>query len=278
MSAQSVRTWDNNPPSVRPPMALRIARSIGAAAGATFTIVGFLAAEAVWVRRRIGPAISAVPPLDSGTFGAEYPGRPIRLAILGDSNAAGVGAIHPEETVGSHLATSLSDVFRLPVDLRNVASSGALSDDLADQINSAVGRSRWPDVCLIVIGGNDVMRMRSIPHAARLLGQAVRRLRRHGTAVVVATCPDMGAERPLLQPLRLIAGRYGRVLASAQRLVARREGARTVSLADALGPLYRRFSGEMFAADHFHSSAVGYKRAAEVLLPSVRLAARRFVQ
>lgn len=279
---EPTRTDGSSAPRTTPPgpemmpIGLRLARSFGAVVGTTLAIFAFLVAESFVSRRHAGPDVLDDAPEDSGLFGIDYVGEPIRLTILGDSNAAGVGATRPDETVGSHLAHRLADAAQLPVEMRNVAFAGAQTSDLDDQVG-LVAEDGWPDVCLIVIGGNDVLHLRSITRSSQLLAATITRLRSHGTEVVVATCPDMGAERPLLQPLRLIAGRYGRLLSSSQTIAALRAGARTVSLIDTLGPTFRRFSTEMFAADRFHPSPVGYERAAKILLPSVRAAAARFV-
>ncbi|GAB3565927.1 SGNH/GDSL hydrolase family protein [Spelaeicoccus albus] len=274
---------DGSEPNAQPDRAeasrvgLRITRSLGTAAGAVVGACGVLVAEASWTRRHTGPKLRVVAPDDSGLFDPGYGGEPIRLTILGDSNAAGVGVPHADETVGSHLAAGLATAAKRPVALCNVAFSGAQTRDLAAQIAGAAVPAGWPDVCLIVVGGNDVMHLRSISRSAQLLGESIRLLRSRGAEVVVATCPDMGAERPLLQPLRLIAGRYGKLLALSQTIVALRAGARTVSLVDSLGPIFRHFSAEMFASDRFHPSPAGYALAADVLLPSVCAASARFI-
>ena len=50
--------------------------------------------------------------------------------------------------------------------------------------------------------------------------EAIARLRERGTAVVVGTCPDLGALRPVPQPLRALGSRASRQLAAAQAALA----------------------------------------------------------
>jgi lysophospholipase L1-like esterase len=60
-----------------------------------------------------------------------------------------------------------------------------------------------------------------------------------------------------------------RQLATAQAAVAVRNGAHAVSLAHVVGPFFITNPDEMFSLDRFHPSALGYKRTAKALLPSL---------
>ncbi len=63
---------------------------------------------------------------DEGTYGAGF-GDAFRLLVLGDSTAAGVGADLAQHTVGATVATGVAALSGRPVELRNVARSGATS-------------------------------------------------------------------------------------------------------------------------------------------------------
>ncbi|UUT34857.1 GDSL-type esterase/lipase family protein [Microbacterium elymi] len=131
-----------------------------------------------------------------------------------------------------------------------------------------------PDVVVIIIGANDVMRLKRLSDALWPLTVAVHDLRRAGARVVVATCPDLGTVQPFTQPLRFFAHWSSRLMATGQAIVVLRAGGRTVSLADTLGPLFRSEPADMFSAwDHLHPSALGYRAAADAILPSVCAAA-----
>ena len=86
-------------------------------------------------------------------------------------------------------------------------------------------------------------------------------LRAAGCEVVVGTCPDLGAIRPIKPPLRWLARRWSRQLAAAQTVAVVEAGGRTVSLGDLLGPAFEADPDRMFGADRFHPSAEGYARA-----------------
>ncbi|MEP7020946.1 MAG: SGNH/GDSL hydrolase family protein, partial [Pseudonocardiales bacterium] len=197
--------------------------------------------------------------------GVRVSAAPIRIAMLGDSSAAGVGVYRDRDTPAAQLAIAISDVARRPVHITNVAVVGAESQGLAAQVDE-LGDAR-PELAVIMIGANDVTHRIKPAESVRHLEAAVRRLRMRDIEVVVGTCPDLGTIRPLAQPLRAYARRLARSLAAAQTVAVVGAGGRTVSLGDLLGPLFAS-SVDMFSDDRFHPSAAGYAAAADALLPS----------
>ena len=253
---------------------LKVAAAIaGTVSLGVATLGAILVGQAYVARRHRPPEPANRVQVRSWLIGSEHKGAPLELAIVGDSLAAGLGANEPSETVGVLLAKGLAAASERQVQLRNVAVVGAESKDLAGQIAKLTNPHAHLEVVVIVIGGNDVMHLRSTGAAVQYLAAAVRELRERGCQVVVATCPDMGAVRRFKQPLRLLAHLLSRLLATAQTIVVLRAGGRTVSMADLLGPSFKRFPAKMFSDDQVHPSAQGYERAAEALLPSVCAAA-----
>ena len=230
------------------------------------SLLGLLNAEAKLARRRIGNA-TAAPPDPSGLYGAGLPGRPLRLAVLGDSAAAGYGAEFPAETFGAFLAAGLSDLAGRPVYLRSVAFVGAKTSDLRSQIPRAL--AALPDVCAVIIGTNDVTHQVRPSTSVRNLHDAVESLRGARTQVVVGTCPDLGTIRPIAPPLRQVARVWSRRLAAAQTVSVVEANGRSVSLGSILGPEFSAAPGDMFGPDGFHPSPAGYKACAGAMLPSV---------
>lgn len=229
---------------------------------------GVLVTETKLARRLIGEPHSE-PPIADGTYGIRN-GRPaLNLALLGDSSAAGLGVHDPNETPGALLASGLSEVAGRPVRLTNVAKSGAVSADLAEQVRRVLDSPLTPHVAVIMIGTNDVTHRVRPMIAVRQLDQAVRRLRSASVDVVVGTCPDLGTVRPIAQPLRLIARRISRLLAAAQMIACVEAGARVVSLGDLLGPEFYAAPHVLFGPDRFHPSAAGYATCTYALMPAV---------
>ena len=227
---------------------------------------GVLRAEALLARRSIGNAVGS-PPVATGWYGKGRPGPAIKVALLGDSSAAGYGVHTVQETPGAHLASGLAEGADRRVYLRSVAFVGAQSRDLARQIDQAMRME--PHVAVIQIGTNDVTHGRWPSESIRLLEQSVRRLREAGVEVVVGTCPDLGTVEPIAPPLKQVARIMSRRLAAAQTVAVVHAGGRTVSLGSILGPEFAATPKVLFGPDRFHPSAAGYSSLASVLLPSV---------
>lgn len=154
--------------------------------------------------------------------------------------------------------------------LGSVAQPGACSDDLDRQVALVLAEpDRVPDICVIMVGANDVTHRMPATRSVRHLSSAVRRLRTAGAEVVVGTCPDLGTIERVRQPLRWLARRASRQLAAAQTIGAVEQGGRTVSLGDLLGPEFAQNPRELFGPDNYHPSAEGYATAAMAVLPSV---------
>jgi lysophospholipase L1-like esterase len=225
--------------------------------------------QAAWARMTI-PAAKTDPPPCDGLYGTEFDAEPLTLAVLGDSSAAGFGVELSRETPGALFASGLAQITQRPVRVVCVAVVGAESQHLHRQVDAVLEHS--PNVVAILIGGNDVTHRVPLQVAVGHLGRAVRTLRSAGARVVVATCPDLGTIQPIQPPLRWIARRASRQLAAAQTIAVVEAGARTVSLGDLLGPEFAARPDQMFAADRFHPSAVGYASAAAAMVPSLAAA------
>ena len=239
----------------------------GGVAAAGLAGLALLQAEVLIAKRVIGDGPGQSQPHE-GTYGAGL-GEPVRLLVLGDSTAAGVGAARPADTVGAIVATGVAALSARPVELRNVSRSGASSPQLLGQLERGQRLMPHPDVAIILIGSNDVKERVDRAASVRALSETVSRLVADGVGVVVGTCPDLGTVRPIPQPLRALVQRWSRDLAAAQTVAVVEAGGRTVSTGDLLGPAFRESPAQMFSADGLHPSSAGYARAAAALLPSV---------
>ncbi|MDT4914008.1 MAG: hypothetical protein QOC66_3136 [Pseudonocardiales bacterium] len=240
----------------------------GLAVTGALGLMGLLWGETKLAHRRI-PIAKDPPPASNDTIwaaaGVSRTRPPIRIALLGDSTAAGYGVYRDRDTPGAQLAIAISEAARRPVHLTNVAVVGAETPDLPVQVD-ALGR-KHPELAVIMVGANDVTEGTKPAVAVRFLEETVARLRDLGAEVVVGTCPDLGTIRPLAQPLRAYARRQSRNMARAQTIAVVRAGGRTVSLGDLLGPLFMS-NLDFFSEDRFHPSAAGYAEAATAVLPS----------
>ncbi|MFC7341915.1 SGNH/GDSL hydrolase family protein [Saccharopolyspora griseoalba] len=261
--------------------ALRLALlAAGTAGGLSGAAYGLLNGQAGHARRVIGPPAAGPLRADGvhlpGDVGpvprAELPAgtRPLEFAVLGDSSAAGLGVDFPAELPGVRLARGLADELDRPVALRTHAIVGTTSRELSGQVEAVLRNP--PEIALILIGANDVTSQLAVSTSASLLGKAVRELVAADVQVVVGTCPDLGAVRPIPQPLRSVASRWSFALARAQRREVEANGGDAVPLADLLSPEFLARPAEFFSPDNFHPSAAGYEAAAELLLPVMCMA------
>lgn len=195
-------------------------------------------------------------------------GRTVELVVLGDSVAAGLGAHRADRTLGARLAKGITKKAQRSARLTTLAQVGAESSDLEAQLDRLPATVR-PEVAVVVVGGNDVTHRVPVSESVRHLVACIDRLHALGATVVVGTCPDIGALRPVPQPLRSLGSRASRQLAQAQQAAALERGARVVSLAHVAGPFFITNPDEMFSLDRFHPSEQGYKRTGKAILPSV---------
>ncbi len=195
-------------------------------------------------------------------------GDRIEMLLVGDSIAAGLGADDAKGTLGARLARRLAKRTHRAVRLRTAAVVGAESSMLAEQLDALPADYR-PHLAVVIVGGNDVTHRVPVGESVKHLESCIERLRGAGAEVVVGTCPDLGALRAVPQPLRALGSRASRQLAAAQRTAALERGAWVVSLADVVGPFFITNPDEMFSFDRFHPSALGYKRTAAAMLPSL---------
>ncbi|GAB3249753.1 hypothetical protein GCM10027425_06790 [Alteromonas gracilis] len=232
-----------------------------------------LGAQARAARGAIGKPLGEVA-LDADRVwrAQRFPGvPPVELLLLGDSIAAGLGAERPKHTLGAQLARRTATRVERPVRLRTAAVVGSESSMLRAQL-AALPAGYLPDVAVIVVGGNDVTHRVRVAESTAHLAEAIDALHERGAAVVVGTCPDLGALEAVAQPLRSLGSVASRQLAQAQRRTALAHGALAVSLARVAGPFFVTDPAAMFAADRFHPSGAGYRRTAKALLPSVLVA------
>ncbi len=229
-------------------------------------LYGVLRAEATLTRRLIGEPPDNSTPDSTGWYGRGRPGPAIKVALLGDSSAAGYGVDRIVETPGAYLASGIAAGANRRVHLREFAKVGAQSSDLDGQIDQAL--SSRLDLTIILIGTNDVTHRVRPAQSVRYLADSVARLVAAGSKVMVGTCPDLGTVKPIPPPLKQVARSWSRRLAAAQSIATVGAGGVSVALASILGPDFEAAPAVLFGPDRFHPSAEGYRALAEVLVPS----------
>jgi lysophospholipase L1-like esterase len=180
--------------------------------------------------------------------------RPVRLLVLGDSTAAGVGAPTQGEALPGRLATELNARTGRGIRWRAVGRNGATAQDIVrDYLDDAL--SEPADLLFLSIGANDAMQMRG----ATAFVRDVRRIldafgsRNPEAFVLMSSLPVFGRFALLPEPLRTALYRHGLALESAARaVVAKRE---RTHMSDDPPP----YGEDFWADDRFHPGPSGYR-------------------
>jgi lysophospholipase L1-like esterase len=214
-----------------------------------------LVAQAVQARRRAPRLPEAAGPR-SGSVGQ---GTPLRLLVVGDSSAAGVGVTRQSQALAAPLAKYLAQATGARVQWRLVARSGVTTAQALDLL-----RGEGPvqaDIAVVVTGVNDVVEQVPSQRAVRAREALADELRnRTGVHhVVFAPLPPVHQFPALPRPLRWIAGadarRHDRAMADWAR------SRRDVSHAR-LGLMLNR---GVMAHDGFHPGPPAYRQCATML-------------
>ncbi len=164
-------------------------------------LLPILLAQAAYVRRHVIELPE--PPGDrSGTVGD---GPPLRLLIIGDSSAAGVGVATQAEALLGRITGRLASVARVEFDL--VARTGAKTAEAVGWLDD-LPRDQY-DLVVTALGVNDVTKATPLSRWLSLQARLLDRLEHDFGArrIVVSGLPPMGQFPLLPQPLRWAMGR-----------------------------------------------------------------------
>ena len=169
-----------------------------------------LVAQALHVRR----AAQRLPEPPGPRAGVTGNGPVLRLAIIGDSSAAGVGADHQDEAFSGQLVAALAEHFT--VDWHLDALTGATTHSTIERLAGATPRPC--DVAVVALGMNDVTRL--VPARIWVARQEAL-LQRIATLygprrLYLSGMPPVGLVPLLPNPLRWTLGRHATRLETAR--------------------------------------------------------------
>lgn len=208
---------------------------------ATLALWPILLAQGRQVRR----CLPQLPEPTGVREGIEGRGPPLRLLILGDSAAAGVGALTQHEALSGKLVAELKMCFELRWKL--VATTGASSRD-ALQTLEAMPADLF-DVIITSLGVNDVTARHTLKRWRISQSTLIESLQTKFGAqmILLSALPPMHRFPALPQPLRWYIGarakQFNRAL---ERLADQRQNCEFVSLD------YTDLAVESMASDGFH--------------------------
>lgn len=214
---------------------------------ATVVLGPLLLAQGLLARRRT-PRLPEPPGARRGVSGA---GRRLRLLIVGDSAAAGVGAGHQDEALLGRTVAGLAERFRVEWTL--LARTGATTESTLRRLRTWDGGPF--DLAVTSLGVNDLTAGVAAAGWRRRQAELRELLRsRFGVArIVVSGFPPVAGFPALPQPLRWYLGRRARQLDRLlERDVAAEPGCRFLGLRFPLDP-------GLMASDGFHPGPRVYR-------------------
>lgn len=213
----------------------------------------------IWQGRRVRATALRLP---EAAGDRSRDGGALRLLIVGDSSAAGVGAAHQDEALAGCLARTLATQLGRPVGWQLVAASGHRSAQALVALRAA--ELAQADVLVTALGVNDVVDQVSPQEALAALDAIDTHARALAGVRLSLHCaaPPMQSFPLLPQPLRWFFGQQAaRFNAALAARVAGQPARRVVHLP----PAMQRDAAALMAIDGFHPGPRGYALWAEAL-------------
>ena len=214
-----------------------------------------LAPILLWQGRKVRQRTLRLPEAAGARAGSVGQGWPLRVLLLGDSAAAGVGVGRQEEALAGQLAAQLSSEYQVAWQL--LAESGLKCQQLLSKLDDLTVQ---PYDCVVLsIGVNDVTAGTKDQQWLAQLKQLQERLRRDFNVqhIFISAIPPMQYFTALPAPLSGYLGRRAqRLNRLTAQLAERGDGLYFMSIELGVDP-------QMLAADGFHPSVQAYRLWAE---------------
>ena len=222
-----------------------------------------LLAQGYWLRKTTPRLPDAAGPLE-GVVGGD--GEPLRLIALGESTVAGMGARTHQTALAGQLAFALNRGTKRPINWSVVARSGINARDCRLELAPKL-KGMSADVVVIGLGVNDTIELHSARRWASDIESLINAVRDQvGDALVLLSgVPPMDCFPALPQPLSFVLGARSASLENASVELAQRLR-QVVHVPFAM----EKDCKELFCADGFHPSELGYKLWAEQLAAAIK--------
>lgn len=225
----------------------------------TPTLLPVLLPQGYWVKKRTPRLPDAAGSLEGTVAGL---GEPLRLLSLGESTVAGIGARTHETGLTGQLALALKQHTSRSVDWAVVARSGINARKCRVELVPTLA-GRRADVVLIALGVNDAIEFHTARRWASDIESLIESVREQvGDALMLlAGVPPLDYFPALPNPLGFVLGARSASLARASEELAKRME-RVVHVPF---EIEKERCDDLFCADGFHPSELGYKLWAEQL-------------
>lgn len=204
--------------------------------------------------RRLRRVTPILPPAALPWSGTLDGAAPVRLLVLGDSTAAGVGVGTQADGLPGNLARELGERWNRGVEWTAIGESGATSRDLVERFLPTALESEYNFVFLS-IGANDALAIRTraaFANDVRAILSALRGRNPEAT-LMMSSLPAFARFELLPQPLKRRLYAHSSSLESAARAVVDGMPGAVMS------PKPPPYTDGFFATDLFHPSAIGYR-------------------
>lgn len=237
------------------------------AAMAALALVSVTVAQ--WLRVRHALRIARTAWAANRPYGCK-PDQPLaRVLVLGDSTGVGLGASMPHESIPGMLSAE-----HPLVEITNLAVSGSRLEDVRKQVSALTVDGSAPpyDLILLMVGGNDVLRLTPLTRLALEADVLLPDLTRLSPKVLWLCSANLGLAPVFMAPWSWWASsRSYRVCMLFDRMAAR-HGVRFISLFRARGE--EPFSSEpsvYFCHDGVHPNSAAYRVCYEHLREAASL-------
>lgn len=229
----------------------------------TLLLAPLIVAQALWVVLRA----TRLPEPAGPREGRAGEGPLLRLLIIGDSSAAGVGAMHQNEALAGKLVATLSQTHA--VEWRLIAKTGATAASTFRRLRREAAQPC--DVVVSVLGVNDSKNGVSLARWRRSYTALLDRLQNDwgATRIILCAVPPLEQFPILPAPLnRLLGTRAARLDAELSRIARERDAVHHFSPDMVLEPA-------AMASDGFHPGPELYGELARKLVQLITMSAAR---
>ncbi len=176
--------------------------------------------------------------------GIEGQGKPLRLLLIGDSAAAGVGVEHQSQALSGQLISTLCDQFR--IDWQLIAKTGVTTKEVWRKLSDHPKQDY--DIVIVSLGVNDVTTQLSSSEWMKLQKRLVAQLRDCFSCqqIILTKIPPMHKFPALPNPLRWYLGSKAKAFnRKLERWVSTQSDCETITIEHQLDP-------DQMASDGFH--------------------------
>lgn len=215
----------------------------------------------LWQVRQARKTIPRLPEAAGETYGlVAGAGKPLRVLLVGESTAVGVGVQHLQDALPGHLSRGLAARLQRPVIWQLIGKNGATLRELRQLLEAATLQPF--DLMVLAAGVNDTKSFKSPARWTRDLRELISHLHQYSpdASFYICAMPPLGQFPALPQPLRHIIGLQAQRLDRATQAFCHSHSA--AKHIDSKFPMQADF----FASDGFHPSAQGYAWWAKSLI------------